>query len=342
MERNRMPHHCVVIGGGTGAPASIRALLSLDLPTKAVVAMADDGGSTGILREAIGATTPGDVRKCIAAFAQDPEDPLVRAFNSRFAFADNHTLGNLMLSTLEKTAGSFPAAITICENLIKVRGKVYPSTLNRVYLHAETVDGRMIEGQANACYADIPLSRVELRGEGPIQPYDLALEILREADFIVLGPGSLFTSIIPNLLVPGVVEAIRASKAPVVFVCSIADIQGETRGMRAVEHVQKLFDYGMEGCIDYMLIHSAQFRTLPGKEGLFAYDILEGVAHTDPLGEKYSPVAFAEDDLITLKSWGITPVVRDFALRSFVTWHDQEVLQEAFEEVMESCRLLLK
>lgn len=112
----------VVIGGGTGAPVSIRTLLKMGVQTSAVVAMADDGGSTGILREEAHVTPPGDIRKCLAAFAKDPNDPLTKAFKYRFEFARNHTLGNLMLSALENATGSFPEAIKICGRLLDARG----------------------------------------------------------------------------------------------------------------------------------------------------------------------------------------------------------------------------
>ena len=112
------PFRAVVIGGGTGAPVSIRTLLSLGIETSAVVAMADDGGSTGILREEADVTPPGDVRKCIAAMADDPFDPLVKAFKYRFSIANNYALGNLMLAALEDACGSFPEAISICERLV--------------------------------------------------------------------------------------------------------------------------------------------------------------------------------------------------------------------------------
>ena len=237
----------VVIGGGTGAPVSIRTLLSMGLDTSAVVAMADDGGSTGILREEADVTPPGDVRKCIAAMAADPNDPLTKAFKYRFSFARNHTLGNLMLSALEDAAGSFPEAISICERLLDARGHVYPSTLDRVTLTARTRDGRSLEGQAVACHSRTALERVGLRAAHEVVPYQPALEAIREADLIVLGPGSLFTSIIPNLLVPGVVDAIRASKGSTLFVCSLADMQGETWGLTAREHVEALMDHGTRG-----------------------------------------------------------------------------------------------
>ena len=161
----------VVIGGGTGAPVSIRTLRSMGVETSAVVAMADDGGSTGILRERAGVTPPGDIRKCICAMAADPEDPLTRAFKYRFPFADNHTLGNLMLSALEDATGEFPQAVQICERLLNARGHVYPSTLDRVSLVARTRDGRYIEGQAVACHSRTALAHVQLRGQGKIQAY---------------------------------------------------------------------------------------------------------------------------------------------------------------------------
>ena len=126
----------VVVGGGTGAPVSIRTLLSLGVQTSAVVAMADDGGSTGVLREEADVTPPCDIRKCLVAFAKDPADPLVRALKYRFAVARDHALGNLLLAALEDATGSFPEAIAICEKLVDAQGHVYPSTLDHVVLSA--------------------------------------------------------------------------------------------------------------------------------------------------------------------------------------------------------------
>ncbi len=133
---------------------------------------------------------------------------------------------------------------------------MYPSTLDRVTLTARTRDGRSLEGQAVACHSRTALERVGLRAAHEVMPYQPALEAIREADLIVLGPGSLFTSIIPNLLVPGVVDAIRASKGSTLFVCSLADMQGETWGLTAREHVEALMDHGTRGLLDYVLVHT--------------------------------------------------------------------------------------
>lgn len=348
----------VVIGGGTGAPMSIRTLLSLGVETSAVVAMADDGGSTGILREEADVTPPGDIRKCIAAFARDPQDPLVRAFRYRFAVARDHALGNLMLAALEDAAGSFPEAIAICERLLDAQGHVYPSTLDHVTLSARTRDGRVLEGQAAACHSTAALERVELRcGGAGCRAYAPALEAIREADLIVLGPGSLFTSIIANLLVPGVVEAIRESRGRVLFVCSLADVQGETWGLTAREHVEALMDHGMEGLIDYVLVHSDE----PLRAGSSPDRLVAGLAVADGRGgggphasAAPHPAACAAeaascasvpkrvdityDDLLAIQARGPVVIVRDLADAANPFWHAPLALREAFLGVMRLCR----
>ena len=308
----------VVIGGGTGAPVSIRTLLSMGIQTSAVVAMADDGGSTGILRNQVGATPPGDVRKCITAMAADAEDPMTKAFKTRFSFAENHTLGNLMLTTLEATAGGFPEAIEICERMLNARGHVYPSTLDRVTLVAKTRDGRTIEGQAVACHSRAPLSKVALRAEGGISAYGPAVEAIKAADLIVLGPGSLFTSIISSLLVPGIEDAVRASGATVVFACSLSDIQGETRGLSALDHYHALEAHGMHGLVDVMLMQSAQ----SADERPWVAD---GTAR---------PLPVHEGDIEAIEAQGTRVLVRDLVDEGYPTWHDPAKLRSALLEVI--------
>lgn len=323
----------VVIGGGTGAPMSIRTLLSLGVETSAVVAMADDGGSTGVLRTEADVTPPGDVRKCLAAFARDPHDPLVRAFRSRIAVARDHALGNLMLAALEDAAGSFPEAIAICERLLDAQGRVLPSTLDHVTLSARTRDGRKLSGQAAACRSKAPLESVELHARsGVIVAYEPACEAIRNADLIVLGPGSLFTSIIANLLVPGIVEAIRASRGRVLFVCSLADVQGETWGLSAREHVEALYSHGMEGLIDYVLVHDPRLPSQPlpqASAGHPAYEQLRGSVRA---------VGVCAEDIAAIQSLGPVCVVRNLADPDHPTRHAPLALREAFLGVMKVCR----
>lgn len=335
----------VVVGGGTGSPMSIRTLLTLDVETSAVVAMADDGGSTGILREEANVTPPGDIRKCIAAFARNPQDPLVRAFKYRFAVARDHALGNLLLAALEDACGSFPEAISICERLLDAQGHVYPSTLDHVTLEAVTRDGRLLDGQAVACHSKTALERVRLlpdEGHGPVSAYEPALNALREADLIVLGPGSLFTSIIPNLLVPGVVEAIRGSRAHVLFVCSLADTQGETWGLTAREHVQALLDHGMEGLLDYVLVHSpVPLRADSLATGTFNALAGEGSEHASTadlddyrLAGDVRPVPIDYQDLMAIQAQGPIVIARDLVDPERPTWHSSRAMREAFLQVI--------
>ena len=344
------PLRAVVIGGGTGAPVSIRTLLSMGAETSAVVAMADDGGSTGILRDKANVTPPGDIRKCICAMAADPEDPLTRAFKTRFPFADNHTLGNLMLSALEESTGAFPEAIAICERLLNARGHVYPSTLDPVSLVARTRDDRYIEGQAVACHSRCALANVQLRSPVKIVAYDPALDAIRKADLVVLGPGSLFTSIIPNLLVPGVVDAIRQSRAKVLFVCSLADMQGETWGLTAREHFDALVGHGMRGLIDYTLVHSqtpleslqpADAQSYPGTaggNGIGRFTVSEIDSAHDSSGRPIRQVRVSRQDVKAIEAAGSKVIVRDLVDPLRPTWHDPLALRDAFTEVLELCR----
>ncbi len=334
----------VVIGGGTGAPMSIRTLLSLGIETSAVVAMADDGGSTGILREEADVTPPGDIRKCIAAFARNPKDPLVRVFKYRIAAARDHALGNLLLAALEDACGSFPDAISICEQLVDAQGHVYPSTLDHVKLVARTKTGDLLDSQELACNSKTPLKSVELQSNDnlSVRAYEPALNAIRDADLIVLGPGSLFTSIIPNLLVPGIIDAIRSSKGCVLFVCSVADIQGETWGLTAREHVEALIDHGMEGLIDYVLVNSDS--PLPDDNSLqnsnSVYNNITEDASTLSDEELrflsyVRPVVVTYDDLLEIQEHGSVVLTKDLVDLVHPTWHDPLALGEAFEQVIQ-------
>lgn len=319
----------VVIGGGTGTNTSIRTLLSMGVQVSAVVAMADDGGSTGIIRQEAHVTAPGDVRKCIGAMAADQDDPMTHAFKYRFEFARNHTLGNLMLSALEHETGSFVEAIAICERLLQARGHTYPSTLDNVYLSAYDVKGNLIKGQANASKSKYALKKVWLDCAHVCHPYAKALEAIQEADAIVLGPGSLFTSIIPNLLVPGVVQAIRQSGAFTLFICNMADMQGETRGMRSRDYVKALIDHGLDGMIDYVLLHASSPLTREHDE-MARYELSSG-AHAA------HPVRVSFEDVKWIESIGAGVQVRNFYNPSTPTWHNPAALRQALTEIFEKC-----
>lgn len=170
-----------------------------------------------------------------------------------------------------------------------------------------------------------------LRGQGTIEPYAPALEAIRAADLIVLGPGSLFTSIIPNLLVPGVVEAIRESKGTTVFVCGLADVQGETLRLSAREHVEALLDHGMRGLLDYVLVHSS--HPLSPDQNAFAPSAVDPQESAG-----IHSVAVTYDDVMAIQAQGPRVIVRDLVDHKRPTWHDPEAFREALWGVLKLCR----
>ena len=310
-----------VIGGGSGIPVSIKTLLSLGAKTSAVVAMADDGGSTGRLREIADATPPGDIRKCICAFASDPTSPLTRAFKYRIPEANNHTLGNLIISALEDSSGSFYEAIKICEKLLNCKGHVYPSTLDHITLSAKTCDSKIIDGQAIACSSETALDKVIIKTDSGATPnaFEPAKQAIKDSNLIVIGPGSLFTSLIPNLLVQGIVDTIKESKAPVLFVCSIEDAQGETWGLSAYEHLSALNRHGMQGLINYMLINDSRNER----------PLVDDSSHSE-----MRSVLINDEDIDKIQQSGTVALLRDLSLKGKPGWHNPKRLREAFISVI--------
>ncbi|HBT95562.1 MAG TPA: YvcK family protein [Coriobacteriia bacterium] len=335
-----MKKRAVVIGGGTGAPVSIRALLRIGADTSAVVAMSDDGGSTGMLRTHTGIIPPGDIRKCLVAMARDPHSTWVKTFKKRYPYINNHSLGNLIITALYDNSGSFTEAIGLCAELLDAQGNVYPSTLESVVLRGRTRDGRFIDGQANICKSDTALSTVSL---DPAQPraHIPALQAIRDADLIVLGPGSLFTSIIPNLLVPGVVEAIREGNAITLFLCSLADMQGETWGLNAAELVEALLDHGMRGLLDIVVMHKPEGAKSPGAVtstlSTITPEMLAAAGDSSKTEGSIRRVLFTPQLARRIESRGPMLITRDLVDPLRPTWHDITVLSEVLDGVLRIC-----
>jgi uncharacterized cofD-like protein len=249
----------VALGGGTGLPAVLGCLVELGFETSAVVTMADDGGSSGMLRKQLGMLPPGDIRNCLVALSDDYEGWLGPLFQYRFPEGEGlagHALGNLIIAALADLTGSFPAAIEAAEHYLHARGHVYPSTLVDVELHGVDRTGSQMSGQARLAVSQHALECVHLEPALPAA-YPPALQAIRTADVIVLGPGSLYTSLIPNLLVDGIAEAICESRALRIYVCNVANMRGETGGLDAADHVSALADHGLEGAVDLVLVHDS-------------------------------------------------------------------------------------
>jgi uncharacterized cofD-like protein len=187
----------------------------------------------------------------------DEDGLAARVFQYRFPHGEGlagHALGNLILAAVADITGSFPAAIEHAEGYLNARGRVYPSTLADVELHGVDRAGALLSGQARLAISPEPLACVRLEPDAP-PAYPPALEAIRAADVVVVGPGSLFTSLIPNFLVAGVAEAVCASSATRIYVCNVANMRGETGGLDAADHVAALVEHGLDECIDVVLVH---------------------------------------------------------------------------------------
>ncbi|MDX2272152.1 MAG: gluconeogenesis factor YvcK family protein [Cyanobacteriota bacterium] len=238
---NRGPK-IVVLGGGTGLSTLLRGLKHYSSNITAVVTVADDGGSSGRLRREIGVLPPGDIRNCLTALASE-EKLLTELFQYRFEAGDGltgHSFGNLFITALTAvTGGNLIQAISATSQVLAIQGRVLPSTLTDVTLWAELADGRRVVGESNIGKARGQIVRVGCQPPHPPAVKE-AIEAIREADFIILGPGSLYTSIVPNLLIPEIVEAIADNAAPHIYVCNIMTEPGETTGYSVGDHVMAL------------------------------------------------------------------------------------------------------
>ncbi len=238
---NRGPK-IVAIGGGTGLSTLLRGLKQYSANITAIVTVADDGGSSGRLREEIGVLPPGDIRNCMAALA-DEEKLLTELFQYRFQAGEGltgHSFGNLFLTAMTAITGrDFEKAIAASSKVLAIRGKVLPATLSDVRLWARLEDGRFVEGESNITEAGGKISQIGCFPENP-PGLPAALQAISEADYIVMGPGSLYTSIIPNLLVPEIREALAKVKVPRIYVCNIMTQPGETDGYSVSDHIKAI------------------------------------------------------------------------------------------------------
>ena len=246
----------VVVGGGTGLSTLLRGLKEYSSNITAIVTVADDGGSSGRLRREIGVLPPGDIRNCIAALA-DEEELLTELFQYRFEAGDGligHSFGNLFLTAMSKITGDLEQAVIASSKVLAISGKVLPSTLSDVSLWAEMEDGRIIEGESN-----IPEAKGKIKTIGcmPANPPALpaAIRAIQQAEYIIIGPGSLYTSIIPNLLVPEIRNAIAKANVPRIYVCNIMTQPGETEGYSVADHIKEIDRVSKVKLFDAVLVH---------------------------------------------------------------------------------------
>lgn len=246
----------VGIGGGHGLAATLCAARLYATEIAAVVTVADDGGSSGRLTRELGIPPPGDIRNCLVALAEDPE--LAELYQHRFdsGALTGHTVGNLIIAAMTEMTGDFAAAVTAAGKSLHAVGSVHPATSSLVTLRAR-VEDREIKGQVAVAESKSPIQAVYLDPADP--PADTrAVEAIMQADQIVMGPGSLFTSLIATLLVPGIRRALQATTATRVFVCNSRRQKGETEGLAASDHIQALLAHVGPFVVDRVLLQSPE------------------------------------------------------------------------------------
>src|SRR6266849_2881109 len=320
----------VAIGGGTGLCTLLRGLKRYVVAEGAwsiarlgaIVTVTDEGGSSGALRKQFGVLPPGDIRNCIVALAEE-EHLLSRLFSYRFEKNESalagHSLGNLLLTALTDITGGFDDAILAASEVLAIRGDIYPSTLEQVRLRATLADGKELMGEVaisgsllgDRRKAPRPHARIVHLGIDPAdaQPPDLALEALRDADLILIGPGSLYTSVLPNLLIKPITETIRHAKALRVYICNVMTQPGETDGFSAEEHLSALIEHA--GLVADLIVLNGR---RPSDTILAAYE-----------KEKQFPVQF---DIAAIRELGVTPFFGDIISEGNFLRHDSAALAE--------------
>ena len=303
-------YRVVCIGGGTGLSTILRGLkkhvplpgqgaqdlaLPLIANLTAVVTVTDDGGSSGRLRRDFNVLPPGDIRNCMVALAED-ETLITRLFQYRFASGgglEGHSFGNLFLTALADLTGDFPDAIKVSCQILKTRGDIVPSTTADVQLIAHMADGSTVRGETNITASKSRILKLEMVPPDPA-PLPQTLEAIANADLITIGPGSLFTSLAPNLLVRGIPDAIRTSKAVKVFVGNLMTQANESLGLTASQHIKALFEHGGGKFFDYALLNQAPTPA----------DMVERYR-----AESAEPIG---NDLELVRALGVEPVLGDY------------------------------
>jgi len=310
----------VVIGGGTGLSTMLRGLKERTSNIVAIVTVTDNGGSSGRLSQQMGVLPPGDLRNCLVALA-DAEATLASLFQFRFeddhGTLAGHSFGNLFIAAMtEIYKGNYEQAIAATSKVLAIRGKVYPSTTQNVTLLAEMEDGQIVEGETQIAAHPQPIRKMYLRPENT-QPLPEALEAIRLADAIIFGPGSVYTSVIPNLLVDGIADAVERSRAVKIYVCNVMTQPGETDNYTASDHLRVIADHAAgKRLFDYALVN----KEPPGDAILERY-------------EKYGQ-RFVTPDIESIRAMGYMPVAANLISQTDIVRHDSARLAEAIFKII--------
>ncbi len=288
-----------LIGGGTGSFTLLKGLKNYpNIKINSIVTMSDDGGSTGILRDEYGVLPPGDIRQNLVALSESDEI-WRKLFSYRYkeGILEGQNFGNIFLSTLEKITGSFEKAISLAEKILEVKkGKIIPVTLENVRLKAETIKGKIIEREKNIDLKEEKIKRIFFDKE--VEANEKAIKTILESDLIVFSPGDLYTSLLPNLIVKGIKEAIKNSRAKKVYVCNIMTQKNHTDNYKVTDFIKKIEEYTYKDIFDYIIYNTKK----PKKEFLEYYSNEgEKIVKIDEENFKSFKARFIGEELISEK-----------------------------------------
>lgn len=306
-------HRVVVVGGGTGLSTMLRGLKAHTSNIVAIATVTDDGGSSGVLQRHLGVLPPGDIRNCIVALA-DEETLMTELFQHRFDDAGEgltgHSFGNLLIAAMRDITGDFEEAVKETSKVLAIRGRVLPSTIENVRLRAELADESFVDGETDIVKSPQAIRRISLVPPD-VKPLPETLDAIRLADAVIIGPGSVYTSIVPNLLVEGIVDAIAASRAVKIYVCNVMTQPGETEHYQASDHVKAIMDHTGRRIFTYVLVN----KEVPSMR------LLEKYHHEG--AELVSP------DVDVIREMGYKPIMGNLISQTEVVRHDPQKLAQA-------------
>lgn len=297
----------VAIGGGSGLSTLLRGLKKYPLDMTAVVAVSDDGGSSGKLRTELGVLPPGDIRNCLVALSEE-ESLMSKLFQYRFpkkGSLSGHSFGNLFLTALSTISGGFDKAISNAGDVLAIKGKVLPVSLENVSLKATLIDGQQIKGESKISKSKNAIQKVEIYPKNA-KVSNKVIDSILQADFVILGPGSLYTSVIVNLLFDGVLSALKKTKAKKIYICNIMTQIGETTNFNLTDHIFAIEKHAYKGILDVVVVNNGKIAT--------------------PVAKRYAKEFSVPVEVDTNEYKNVKMIKKDFVSHTQYAHHDFEKL----------------
>jgi len=305
----------VAVGGGSGLSTLLRGLKKYPFDITAVVAVSDDGGSSGKLRNELGVLPPGDIRNCLVSLSEE-ESIMAKLFQYRFpkkGSLSNHSFGNLFITALSEVSGGFDKAIANASDVLAIKGRVLPVSLENVILKASLSDGKIITGESNISKIKSAIDKVEIFPQKAKVSKDVK-EAFLNADYVILGPGSLYTSVIVNLLFDGVTSALKKTKAKKIYICNIMTQAGETQNFSLSDHIDAIEKHSYRGILDCVLVNNGKISV--------------------SVAQRYARESSVPVKVDTNKYKNVKIIRRDFISRTQYAHHDFEKLAKTIFSVI--------